>query len=417
TAFIFSPVLRFDYLNFDDPGHIIDQPQIRSGQWRTLADAFLKENNVNKTYIPLTIVSFFIEKKIFGLSSATSHALNLVLHLFVVSLVFLFAREMELSFTASYAAAAIFALHPMHVDPVAWATGRKDVLYSFFYLLSLITYGRYRRTSRCDLYILSFVMGVCSVLSKPMALSLPLVLLLIDFAKFKSLGRRQILEKLPFFVAVFFIAGISYVMNSRPVPIEFPASFLIWGWHAFFYIKAFFWPVALSSLYGVPLPVSLSNPAYGGASLGLLAIALGFLVKKPGARWYAFAVIFYVISTFFLWRFDRFDILTVDNRYMYLSSLGLCLFVGFLIEKLLTKRRQFGIFIVTFIFCFLCFFSVRQESYWRNSWTFWTHVIDTRSDLYFAYYMRADAVVSESSYPVVRSDFERYVYSRLAILP
>ncbi|MBF0594314.1 MAG: glycosyltransferase family 39 protein [Candidatus Omnitrophica bacterium] len=417
TFILFSPVIHFDYINFDDPDHIIEQPQIQSGKLRSLSDAFLKENNVNNTYLPFTICSFYLEKKIFGLSSASSHLINLILHLLVVLLVFQFSREMGLSFTASYAAAAIFALHPMHADPVAWATGRKDLLYALFYLSSLIFYCRYQQTFRSDLYILSFVMAVGSILSKPMALSLPLILLLIDYVQFKSAGRRRILEKIPFFVAVSLIAGISYLMNSRPVPIEFPGSFLIWGWHAFFYIQAFFWPVALSSLYGVPLPVSISNPAYWCACLGLLVIVPGFLVKKTGARWYAFAIIFYVLSTFFLWRFDRFDILTVDVRYMYLPSLGLCIFLGYIIEQALMRSVRYAIAVLSLIFVFSCILSIRQELYWKNSWTFWSHVIDTRPDLYFAHYMRADAVLSERFYSGLSSDFEKYVYRRLPSQP
>ncbi|MBF0619606.1 MAG: hypothetical protein HQL19_05510, partial [Candidatus Omnitrophica bacterium] len=132
--FAFCPALGAMYLNWDDPGHFTRNPLVLAPSVQGILALFSHPDSVNHTYIPLTILSFVIEKKVFGLSPFFSHLINILLHTGVVWLVLVLGRRLGLSAMAAFVAALVFAVHPMRVESVVWVTERKDVLYAVFYL-------------------------------------------------------------------------------------------------------------------------------------------------------------------------------------------------------------------------------------------------------------------------------------------
>ncbi|MBF0386675.1 MAG: tetratricopeptide repeat protein [Candidatus Omnitrophica bacterium] len=417
TLLLYSSLFQADYLNWDDKAHVLENPLITKPQGSFLWNVFTEENTANGTYIPLTAASFFLEKQIFGFVPAISHAINLFLHICNVILILVLGQYLGLSFLAAYGAAVLFSIHPMHVESVAWVTERKDVLYSFLYLSSLILYCRFQDTGQGKLYIWALLLAVGSVFSKPMALSLPLVLFLIDFIRNKPLNGRTLLQKLPFAAAVFMIAGITFVLNSRPVDFTLPSSLLIWLWSAFFYIKTFFLPIALSPIYDIARPVSILNPEYWIAVLGVTGL-LTVLCFNLRARWLIFALGFYVFSAFFLWRFDVFDPAIVADRFMYLPSLGICFFLAYVLERFLVKGRivfnKPALFVLLAVFIVLGVTTVRQLCVWRNSWTLWSRVLELRPDLYFAHYMRSQSLADNNFNKETDRYFEQFILSKLS---
>jgi len=175
----FFPVLQAEILSWDDGAHLVYNQFIYSLNFENLIKIF--KQSVNKTYIPLTTLSFAIEYHFFKFNAAVYHLTNLLLHIFNTILVLAIVRRMDLSFRAAVFVALLFGLHPMRVESVAWITERKDVLYAAFYLMSIYSYIGFVKEKKRGMYLWSLCFGVLSILSKPMALSLPLILLLYDW--------------------------------------------------------------------------------------------------------------------------------------------------------------------------------------------------------------------------------------------
>lgn len=237
---VFSPCVTFQFLQWDDYGHFISNPCVYSLSWYNISHLFLQ--TINDTYIPLTTLSFNLEYHLFGLSPFKSHLINILLHLAVVLAIFDLAINLKFSPWESFIASAIFALHPMHVESVAWVTERKDVLGILFYVLCLKQYWLYLQTHSTKNYGLSILLGFLSVLTKSMAVSIPWVLLLLDWYYQRPWSKKVLLDKLPFAVLIFPVASITFFTLS-PHPNISHHSILIGLWSFSWYLEKFIFPL------------------------------------------------------------------------------------------------------------------------------------------------------------------------------
>lgn len=390
TTAAFLPVLSARFLSWDDNTYLFENPIILSKEPSSWADIFVTP--ICKIYTPLTALSFKIEYLWFGLNPFFYHLNNLLLHMGVVLMIYILVQRMGFAVITAFLSALFFAVHPMHVESVAWVSQRKDVLYSFFYLLSLYHYWNYLTSSSKSAYYISLVFGSLSILAKPMALSLPFILLLLHWYRQGRVTRLAVLNVLPFMLVIFPIAWASYQLNDRAPFTGFQESFLIWLWTATFYIKKFFMPFVLLPLYKLPQPVSLGNPAYSSAFFILVAVISSMVALRKN-RLFLFGVIFYIFSTFFLWRYDeRIYITIVGDRFMYLPSLGLCLWLAqTLVNQLRVKRFSILIFAASILL--LCGVKTFYQSrIWQDDLTLWNYVIDHGQKSALAYNSRAVAL-------------------------
>lgn len=376
TGICYSSLGWSGFLNFDDSIHFYNHAIVYNYSLKALFDFFLQPDSANSVYCPLTLASFMLENLLWGINSCMAHLVNFLFFILIVFQVDRLGRRMGLSPGAALMAASVFALHPLHVEPVSWITARKDVLYGIFYLLSLVFYVLYLQKGKGSAYLVALLCAGLSVLSKSMALSLPFVLLLIRW----FMGKRDFVPALwsllPFVLVVEPIALITYLQNSRQVPLVLPDSFLIWTWSMGFYLIKFFFPFGLTPVYRVPLPVSFFNPAYLSGLFIFLSAAL-IVFKSSRFRWPAFGVLFYALSTFFLWRYDVYDLTIVADRFMFIPSVGLCLCLGWGLGKFIESSgsaRFWRVIIVLALFLFLAVLSFRQVKIWKNSWSFWSRV-------------------------------------------
>jgi tetratricopeptide (TPR) repeat protein len=395
----FAPALRGEFLNWDDNYHVFLNRHITSLGFSNIRGIFL--SSINGTYIPLTILSFAFEYKLFNLNPAFYHFDNLLLHLLTVVLIFRLGLNLRLSAPAAFMAAVIFAIHPIHVESVVWVTERKDVLYALFFVSSLQCYFHYVRTQKGGWYILSLLAGGLSVLAKPMALSLPWILILMDWFLQRRWSWRIILEKIPFVLAIEPIAWITYTLNARAIPLNPHYSFFIWVWSFTFYIEKFLVPMNLMPIYWLPYPLSLANPAYLKAVVifVLFSAAVVFLRKN---RWFMFAVLFFVGSSFFLWRYDYSDVSVVADRFMYLPSLGFCFLSGLVIETV--WRRFSSVKAVSFwkmalpVILLLGMLTFKQTLIWQRDMTFWDTFFSKHPNKILAYSHISSAMVRHRQY-------------------
>ncbi|MFP4472901.1 MAG: tetratricopeptide repeat protein [Candidatus Omnitrophota bacterium] len=386
VAGVFGPALFYGFHNLDDAPHLLANPFLRDLSFSGIERIFT--NQVNNIYIPLTGFSFALERHFFGLDPFVYHFNNLLLHMMAVIGVFIFARQLSLPLWGAALSALVFGVHPLRVESVVWVTERKDVLFMVFYMLALIGYvhylklvagGRNPGAGRRLFWVLGVaLLGFLSVLAKPMALSLPLVLLLLDWFFCRRSCLELWLEKILTACAVWPVAWISFAMNARPLNMVFPDSFLIWVWCFWFYIRKFFFPGALQAIYALPKPVSLLNPHYSipiAASL-LLAGSLWIFRRK---RLYVFAVLFYVLTIFFLLRMDTArDLNIVADRFMYLPGLGLTIYLGGVIARRFQekKRASYRAVLAAAVLAGLILMGLRtreQVLLWKTNLRYWQY--------------------------------------------
>ena len=174
TVICLLPVLQNGLLQWDDRVHLTENRQVKSLSLENIGNIFT--STVSDTYIPLTILSFAIEHHFAGWNPFVYHLDNLILHLLVVVCVYIFILQLGFSKLTAFLATMVFAIHPTRVESVAWVTERKDVLYGMFYMLALNSYLKYVKSRKMRFYVISIFMGIFSILAKPMALSLPLIL-------------------------------------------------------------------------------------------------------------------------------------------------------------------------------------------------------------------------------------------------
>jgi len=275
----------------------------------------------------------------------------------------------------------------MHVESVAWITERKDVLYSFFYMAALLSYSYYlnftrstpsvRLNKQYKYLVLTVIFGILSMLAKPMALSLPLILWLMDWFAGRKIGRSIIIEKIPLIAAVAGITWVTYSVHAR-IPgqntIEAP---LIWCWTLVFYLRQFVFPFILVPIYQLPKPVTLASPHYFLSMTVIIATVI-MLWRFSKRRWVMFAFAYFFFSVFFLLRYDEGrDVNIVADRFMYLPSLGFCFLFGYGVERLLEwKDRRVTTLVAVALLALTVLLTVRtraQNRIWHDSFSLWRH--------------------------------------------
>jgi len=410
----FSSTLSNQFTGLDDPKHLLENPHVLSLDSKNIKGMF--HATINKTYIPLTTLSFAIEHHFFKFEPFVYHLNNLLLHLAVTGLVFYFGCQLGLSVLAAGLAALLFGIHPMRVESVAWITERKDVLYAFFYMLSLCQYWSYLTKKRFSSFCFSVIFGILSILAKPMALSLPLVFCVLDWFHQRKFSRTVIIDKLIHFIYIVPIVWITSSLHDRPPSSDIAEALLTAVWSLMFYIQKFIYPLDLSPIYELPRPISLVNPEFLFAS-GFLIIYIVCVLYYRGHRWFSFANLFFIVSIFFLIRFkpDK-DVHIVGDRFMYLPSLGFCFLFGVCMESIFLwiKEHKFKfqwLVIVGLMIMFgaLSVKTYRQSQIWYDDFTLWENTLQKTWHNPFPYFGRGKMYHERGEYHKAIADYTKTI--------
>ena len=369
TLAAYWSVARCDFLNFDDPTYVTDNLVVKHGlTWRGVVWAFTRVHGSN--WHPLTWLSHMADCQLFGVHPAGHHLVNLALHLANCFLLFGLLRRLTRAVWPSALVAALFALHPLHVESVAWVAERKDVLSAFFGLLSLGAYAGYaevqslkskvqsqgtRNTQHAPrYYVLSLFLFALGLMSKPMLVTLPFVLLLLDYwplqrfalsASCLPILRRLFLEKLPFFALAALSCAITFwaqrhggaVMSAEAFPAgtRVANAALSYWW----YLQKMLWPVRLAIFYPHTHP-QLTGLAWA-ALIALMMVTVAAVVfrKHPylavGWLWFTGTLV-PVIGLV------QVGTQGMADRYSYLPSIGLLIALAFGLRELVTLNRGRG---------------------------------------------------------------------------
>jgi len=207
AAAVLWPTINNDVLLWDDESYITNNELIKELSTGQISNTF-STVQVNGTYAPLSIVSWSLDYFITELNPSTFHWHNLILHLLNIVLVYLIIQGLFKDKLVTFITTMLFAIHPMHVESIAWISGRKDLLYSLYFLLAILSYQQFSKSETRKLFWLTvcFIMACLSMFAKGMAITLPAVLILIDYLD-QRLDRKRMLQKIPFvIVSISFLA-------------------------------------------------------------------------------------------------------------------------------------------------------------------------------------------------------------------
>jgi protein O-mannosyl-transferase len=346
TLFCYWPARSHQFVSFDDGHYLFDSGYVSKGlTWPGVIWAL--QTGYFANWHPLTWISYMLDAQLYGMSPGGFHLTNVIFHIANSLLVFLLLKSMTRRVLLSAIAGALFAWHPLHVESVAWVSERKDVLSTFFFLLTLFSYFRYvKEREKCPpfpnkasrYYLLSLLLFMLALASKQMVVTLPCVLLLLDLwplqrfsfnstrSESLSVGLVLVREKLPFFVLAFAASAIAFavqkaggsVSSFESVPAQLRVANSLLAYVA--YISNSFWPVNLAAVY--PLSSHFSFIGVAGAAIFLGAVTVVFFLRVRqypfllvGWLWFIGALV-PVIGLIQIGSQSRAD------RYMYIPAIG-----------------------------------------------------------------------------------------------
>ena len=405
---VFSQTIFYSFVNFDDDVYVYNAPVIQEGlTLKGIATAFASPHAGN--WHPLTTLSHMLDCGIYGLNAGAHHVTNVVLHTIAVLLLFRALRQMTCALWKSAIIAALFAVHPLHVESVAWVSERKDVLSAVFFFLILAAYARYAREPSIGRYLVVTALFVGGLMSKPMLVTTPVVLLILDYwplrrfeqvtstpSKAKSqrssnqkrIIRRLFLEKIPWLILSTGAGVITFVLQKRAAGSLPPLPFLWRTENAvvsyIIYVWKTLWPTRLAVFYPHPND-TLAIWQIALAIVFLFAVTCVAIVwrdKRPylftGWFWYLIMLV-PVIGIVQVGEQGHAD------RYAYLPSIGLFLIAVWGIADVTAIRRvrlwqpvvTTGVILVVAALACTAF---AQTSYWRNSEALWEHALAVTTD-------------------------------------
>ena len=436
---VFGQTLGHDFVNYDDKTYVYGNPVVTSGlTLRGIKWAFTHSHALN--WHPLTTITHMLDCQLFGLKAGGHHFTNVLLHTIAVLLLFLVLRNMTSSANAvagigdagrdqrsrlqhsdttwrSAFVAAVFAIHPLRVESVAWIAERKDVLSAVFFMLTLSAYLRYTRKRTLGWYVTMSILFACGLMSKPMLVTVPFVLLLLDYWPLERIGGTAsvpsgrdgarpsiaplIVEKIPLFVlsaascVATVIAHTGATGGSEPLPLMWRINNALVSYAT--YIWQIVWPSNLAVAYPTnPLPIWQAIVA-----IAFLIVVTAIAIRSRRTRPYLFTGWFWylgmlvpVIGLFQIgWQSHA-------DRYTYLSQIGLYLLVTWTVADILktpnaerrTSNTEFskinsalGVRRSVFGVCFIIISALTwrawdQTKHWKNSETLWTHTLAVTSN-------------------------------------
>ena len=382
----FLPSVQHGFVNWDDDSYIINNPDIRAFTLKNLSKIFSSTYLGN--YQPLTMLAYMVEYCFFRLNPAAYHTVSLALHLMNATLVFVLFRALSRNYLTSLLIGLLFAIHPLRVESVAWIAEQKDLLSAFFYLLSLHFYVCHTRQSRPRLYWFCLISLLISLLAKPMAVSQPLVLILIDHLHNRKLDKKALTSKVPFFTVAAFFAILAFLTqrSAGAMPAFHQVSTVqrlcVPFYGLVFYVAKTLAPLRLCSLY--PLPPYLSDgERFILFAAPLLTLAGAAMVHhfRAHSRTLAFSALFYLVTLLPVLQIVPIGDAIVAERYSYIPALGLYFAFATFCHSLLKERlirnlskRMLGIGIGTVIVA-LAYATYSRCEVWKDSLSLWNDVI------------------------------------------
>jgi Flp pilus assembly protein TadD len=394
TLLVFWQVRNFDFINYDDNDYVSANPNVLNGLTAgAVWWAFTTGHAAN--WHPLTWLSLMLDRQFFGPNPAGFHLTNLFFHIANTLLLFFVLKQMTNALWQSAFVAALFALHPLHVESVAWIAERKDVLSTFFWILTMWTYLRYVKQPNVFRYLLALLIFALGLMAKPMLVTLPFVFLLLDYWPFqRKISWRPLVEKVPFIVlsivssAIAFLAQQSSnsISSFTALPLKFRVANALISYMK--YIEKLFLPSRLSAFYPHPFEnVSVLYAVISAAAL--LAVTILVIRLAQNHRYFVTGWFWYLGTLVPVIGIIQVGSHAMADRYTYITLTGLFIIIAWGLSELLAKSPQRKIVIglsMVIVLTTLGICASRQVSYWKNSITLSSHALAVTQNNWLAHY-------------------------------
>jgi tetratricopeptide (TPR) repeat protein len=396
---VYGQVLHFDFVTYDDPDYVTANPHVRAGlTWAGIVWAF--GSSFAGNWFPLTWLSHMLDCGVFGLDSGWHHFTNALIHTLSTLLWFAVLKRLTGTHWRSALVAFVFALHPLHVESVAWVAERKDVLSGLFWVLTLGSYAGYAVRKGPVRYGLTLLLFCLGLMAKPMLVTLPLVLLLLD--RWPLRRGIRILEKLPFFAASIAVSVVTYVVHQEAgatpsfslIPFVARLENALVSYGAYFLQTL--WPTGLAVFY--PFPVgSLALPA---AIAGIALTAVSVLVVRafPRRPYLAIGWFWYLITLVPVIGLVQAGAQARADRYTYIPMIGLAIAMIWGVSEALEKWPLIRAALAAAV-CLGCLaLTWMQVQYWHDSVSLYQHAIDVTSENYLARFNLASVLEARGEF-------------------
>ncbi len=422
VAIIYLPAVWFDFISLDDNLYLLDNPSIKLGlSWEGLKWAFTTLYTTN--WHPLTWLSLLGEYQLFGFNPLGYHIVGIVLHAVNSSLLFFVLRGLTAEKWKSVAVASLFAIHPLNVESVAWIAERKNLLSTLFWILTIWSYTRYVRRPGAVGYLAAALTFTLGLMAKPMAVSLPVVLLLLDYWPLRRFPLAEnhltkqpsfvknvrtflslLPEKIPFFIISFCSAlitiyaaksgGAAKSLLTFPLSVRFENALLSY----FSYLGMLIRPVELAIFYPYPRFIPLGNVIAAFLFLAAVTILVVFNAKKYG--YLAVGWFWYLITLLPVIGILQVGRQAMANRYAYIPFIGIFIIMIWGIDDSSRRLKKFKHVSIVSVFLMIVYWgssSALELDYWKNSQVAYARALEITKDNHIATLGMGNVMLSEGN--------------------
>jgi protein O-mannosyl-transferase len=401
TLLVYLPATSYQFINYDDPAYVTSNSIVQSGlTWVGIKWAFTGAHVSN--WHPLTWLSHMVDCELFGLDPAGPHLVNILFHSVNAGLLFALLSRLTNKLWPCAFVAALFAWHPLHVESVAWISERKDVLSTFFELVTLLSYVRYVQENHRRSFCFALFFYVLALLSKPMPVTLPVVMLLLDYWPLKRVEDYQLkiasatgsepstfnfqlsilLEKWPFFLlaaascVITFLAQRGTALSSLarvPFSIRLENTLIAYA----SYLWKMIWPLDLGIFY--PLRAPIAWQLIAESAIVLMGISVIVWLERKVSPWLVVGWLWFLITLLPVIGLVQVGAQSMADRYSYFSLIGIFLAIAFSSQALATRfsfLRSWLAAAGVLITAACLMLTERQLHYWHNSETLFTHTLE-----------------------------------------
>jgi tetratricopeptide (TPR) repeat protein len=419
TGLVLFPTLTNGWLDWDDKINILDNHLVKGLSWERVKLIF-QTPEVNGLYMPLPIITWALNYKFGGWDPLGFHMTNLVLHLGITALVFLFIKRLTNQVWIAILTALMFGIHPLHVEPVAWITGRRDLVYSAFLLSSMLAWLWHigKTKHRTLLYLLALFLFIASLLSKGVAVVLPLFLLLTDYYQGRTDYWKMLLEKIPFF-ALSLVFGLMTIYTQTQTAalnnltdVPYYLSVVTSSYSLTLYLIQSIIPFQIGGFHPYP-PSTESLPWHMIVSvLTPLALLVLLLVNRHKKN-VVFGIGLMIIGFLPVIQFLPVGDGLVADRYSYIPYLGLFFLYSWLAVsayKILEKKTPIKNVLTSSIVLYIIWIGYTANAsthIWNNPESLWTNVIDQHPHNEKGYINRGRYRMDKGQLDLAKSDYDK----------
>ncbi len=427
TTSIYFKSLNNDFTRWDDNKYVTENPDIRTLHGDSLNITFKKtlSSYVMGNYHPVTMLSYCIEYNKYKLNPKTYHLTNLVLHILNTLLVFCFIWLLTQQKWVAFITALLFSIHPMHVESIAWVAERKDVLYSFFYLAAICCYIIYLKKEKRKwfFYTFTFLLFCLGILSKAMAVSLPIVFFAIDYFIGRKITIKTFLEKTPFIVLAFVFGYVAIEAQKSINALSliehynFFDRIFFTGYAVMMYLWKLFVPTNLSCFYDYPVKKEGFYPIIVYIA-PIIILTLAFLIYKSikFRKDILFGFAFFFITIALVLQILPVGGAIIADRYTYLPYIGVFFIIARWINDLLENRSEqlkvfktpiLASFTLFIIVC--CYLSFQRCKVWKDTISVWSNAIEQFDGSPQSFNGRGDGYIFAKQYDKAIADLNRAI--------